>query len=1030
MRDMNFQFAPPTMSSTSASVASADLDYVLSVKYEAAQFPNLIDALAAGGFNLLVRAGTLADHVLVFVKLSAKQFAVEAEADLVRNFEIGVTSKDSTDANRRRIIYWYLTADKAAGGLAIIDQFPQVEAVVNLQGAVSSKSLANDLQSPPLLTQLSFNYGVQVGLYFEYLKFYINWLGYLALIGTVLYLFNRKVLLLSYAFINLGWGLLFIVSWRRRQQTLVEGWGVQHCHVAEDHQQQLAAINSGKSPKKDNKSDASRFIKQIAFAPVALGFTAVLVAYQLTCFCIEIVLGEVYEGPFKLVLTLIPTVMIVVFVPVLLFVYNIFQEKWLKWENHTNAASRDKLAVVKTFVLNFLTLYVPLIITLFIYLPFAHLLEPELDVWRAYIDEHVPQNRFYYQYVLKLKKSNDFKINQNRLTNQFFYFVFTNQVIGLLTKYVVPLVVSKVKTVIASKNTVQPKDATSEKNYLQRVREVVSLPEYDVNADYRSLIAQYGYLILFGLVWPLAPLVLVVFNLITLRLDKAKVVSGKFVQPPIPKRVDLIAPWDYALFGLTWIGSIISPVVTVFYRHGAAPPKSLGQWTLDKALVNLESLVKLVLLMLASEHGFLIAYWALNKVVSYVGLSQDQDYVDQDIVLRRDYYSKNLKLLFRITDADHSDVWQLADPKSAIADGARIIQLNETAKKQAAERKKREAEEKHEKVVGVTLGATVGQSVATNRKARKELEKQLGPEDVIITNPDGSLSTFDKNAVHAQSEADKVVADIPAGPSSALTSADLAAAGSQSLADAKGNHIKSGISNTTGASGPASSHAKSTANDTSPASNTSIEVAKFSTEDPQGKTNSATQAVQQTYSDGSKTSVGQLIVKDVEGNPQRITTVVNEHPKSPESSKTLDPGSHAVHGNKKTVEENGQTTIVQHLELADKKIDSVTQVHPSSGEHAHDNDLSKTSPLKYGLFIESHSSKAKEIAQAVDNKTAGVRTELVNEEKKLKEKTSEVGNHLKAEFDKVEEKASLIRLGSPLKDLGRKKLLLKKFFKK
>ena len=168
------------------------------------------------------------------------------------------------------------------------------------------------------------------------------------------------------------------------EQHLVNVWGVQNSHLIEEHNSELAKVNERYEEKSTyfhaNNTNGFRFLKQLAFIPIALVFVGVLISYQLSCFCIEIFLTDIYDGPGKSLLTLLPTVLISVFVPILTIVYNAVTDIIVKWENHDNQYSKNNSILVKTFVLNFLTGYVPLIITSFIYLPFAHLVQPHLVI--------------------------------------------------------------------------------------------------------------------------------------------------------------------------------------------------------------------------------------------------------------------------------------------------------------------------------------------------------------------------------------------------------------------------------------------------------------------------------------------------------------------------------------------------------------------------------------------------------------------------------------------------------------------------
>ncbi|EGW35210.1 uncharacterized protein SPAPADRAFT_133048 [Spathaspora passalidarum NRRL Y-27907] len=626
-----------------------------------AQLTKLVETLYADGFAAQIRPGD-ASHLLVFIKLLSSKCIDEIEKDLVKSFEFGVTAKDDVYSARLRVINKYLRTRKSIGGCGITPnagEWKFVNDIVPITSAFDDSTLIEDLKSSftesPVLTtnRIKNQYGIKIALYFEYFKFYMLWLVSLSVIGLVSYFKVKKTYSLAYTLVNLLWGTLFITFWNRKQSFLVNFWGVQNCHLVEEHYSELAELNSRHEPKNDPAPQESRryvlFLKQLAFVPIALGFTAVLVSYQLSCFVIEIFLTDVYDGPGKSLLTLLPTILISVFVPILTIVYNLVIAQVIKWENHDNSYSRNNSVLIKTFVLNFLTSYVPLIITSFIYLPFAHLIQPHLGDIKSTISTYVTKDRFYYKYLIMLKKQEDFKMNQNRLNAQFFYFIVTNQVIQFILKYFLPLILAKltdlVETKLLKKEKFEPKDEPTEAVWLHNIRSSLKRPVYDVNDDFRSLILQYGYLIMFGPVWPLAPLVCLIFNLIIFRVDQFKLANAKYFKPPLPSRSDSIHPWNKSLFFLTWVASVISPVVTAFYRHGTQPPKTLGQLALKNASVNVSSFLKLMLLMFTTEHGFLILSYTLYRLSDLFksDIEWQNDFGSNDLKLRLEYYKDKEK---------------------------------------------------------------------------------------------------------------------------------------------------------------------------------------------------------------------------------------------------------------------------------------------------------------------------------------------------------------------------------------------------
>lgn len=687
----------------SPPISELNPDYVLAVQYPlespSSGLPTtqakknltlLVEKLHSNGFLTQIRPGTSTPStLLVFIKLTSYKYAEEAEKDLIQNYEFGVTAKIETVADHSRIVYRYLTAPELVGGLGVNpgagpwlfvnSVFPITEAFDNSK--TITEHVKTHLSASELTTSnIKDKYGVQVALYFEFLKYYTTWLVFLVVVGITLYLKLGKIFLLLYSFINLVWGVFFIGFWERRQRYLANCWGVQNSHLVDEHNAELAQINKLFESKssylhKDN-SDAYRFIRQMLFIPVAAIFAAVLVLYQLLCFTIEIFLTDVYDGPGKSFLTLIPTILISVFVPILTIVYNIVSDAAISWENHDSVYSRDRSQLIKTFVLNFLTSYMPLLITSFVYLPYAHLVQPHLGDIKDAISANVAESRFFYKYLIKLKKQEDFKMNQERLNAQFFYFIVTNQVIQLILKYVLPLIITKASKLVKDvlnkgKEEYEIVDNEEEKVFLEDVRHVLDLPVYNVNDDFRSLVVQYGYLVMFGPVWTIAPLICLIFNIIVFKLDTIRLAKGTYFKPPVPSRVDSIHPWNYALFLLTWVGSIVSPLITAFYRHGTKPPKTLGQFAFDKASVNVSSTARLMFILFVSEHGFFILNYFINKFNSFFKSEVEwkNDFVDNDIKLRHDYYSDKVKPHY-VPD-DHS-AWATFSAEESIESASKL----------------------------------------------------------------------------------------------------------------------------------------------------------------------------------------------------------------------------------------------------------------------------------------------------------------------------------------------------------------------
>lgn len=166
-------------------------------------------------------------------------------------------------------------------------------------------------------------------------------------------------------------------------------------------------------------------------------------------------------------------------------------------ENYETTDAHDAAMVQKIFVLNFITSYLPLFLTAFIYVPFAQLLVPHLDVFQMTVSAFADDKD-----QMTAPKSG-FKINPDRLKHQVIYFVVTAQIVNFALEVVVPFVKRKVFNIFkevradrASKNggtrETNTIDAPEEKAFLTRVRNEAELAVYNVTDDLREMVVQYG----------------------------------------------------------------------------------------------------------------------------------------------------------------------------------------------------------------------------------------------------------------------------------------------------------------------------------------------------------------------------------------------------------------------------------------------------------------------------------------------------------------------------------------------------------
>ena len=151
-------------------------------------------------------------------------------------------------------------------------------------------------------------------------------------------------------------------------------------------------------------------------------------------------------------------------------------------------AAYQAALIQKQFVLNFITSYMPLLFTAFVYIPFGNVLVPFLEFWRKTA-----------QMITMSEKplpTQEFNINPGRISSQMFYFTVTAQIVNLATEVIVPYVkrkaLAKANEFQSKGEKQQPNDHVEEVDFLQRVRDESRLETYDVSGDYREMVMQFG----------------------------------------------------------------------------------------------------------------------------------------------------------------------------------------------------------------------------------------------------------------------------------------------------------------------------------------------------------------------------------------------------------------------------------------------------------------------------------------------------------------------------------------------------------
>lgn len=232
----------------------------------------------------------------------------------------------------------------------------------------------------------------------------------------------------------------------------------------------------------------------------------------------------------------------------------------------------------KIFVLNFITEYLPIFLTAFVYVPFGDAVIPQLEVLlRRFLGDAAP-----------FSLGNNFHSDPNRLRNEVIALSVTGQISNFGEELVLPYLRHKATrwwkeyraehSNTTTINTVV-QDEPDEADFLRRARNEASLEPYNVQDDLTEMVIQFGYLALFSPVWPLVSIGFLVNNWVELRSDFLKICIEH--QRPAPVRTDGIGPWIDSLGFLTWLGSISTAAVVHLFGSNTSAFSGLpgrGTW--------------------------------------------------------------------------------------------------------------------------------------------------------------------------------------------------------------------------------------------------------------------------------------------------------------------------------------------------------------------------------------------------------------------------------------------------------------------
>jgi len=116
-----------------------------------------------------------------------------------------------------------------------------------------------------------------------------------------------------------AWSLFFVEGWRQRERVLAVRWGTYRVNTVSRKRTQFKGTATVKDPLTGEATRAQPWwlkdVRAITSLPVILFFGTILSLLISAIFTLEVILNEVYRGPGKQYLSLLPTVLFAGLVP-------------------------------------------------------------------------------------------------------------------------------------------------------------------------------------------------------------------------------------------------------------------------------------------------------------------------------------------------------------------------------------------------------------------------------------------------------------------------------------------------------------------------------------------------------------------------------------------------------------------------------------------------------------------------------------------------------------------------------------------
>ncbi|PRP82580.1 hypothetical protein PROFUN_04885 [Planoprotostelium fungivorum] len=462
------------------------------------------------------------------------------------------------------------------------------------------------------LRLVSQYFGTETAFYFGWISFYSTWLIVPAILGLFLHIYNRYYIHdneidIYTALYSLGialWSTVYLEFWKRKTNILAFDWSVDRLEEqerwAEPRPQFRGTIRlSPITGRPELYYPANmRRLKYLVTYPIILLCVVLSAVFMLTCFALADYLQSVgnkqyFGGVLSFLnnyLGLLPTIVYSALVPVLNVAYTTLAVKLNDWENHRTESAHDNAQIIKLILFWFINSYLSLFYIAFVRADvaalraqLASLLITSQVLWnlQEILTPYIKERVAIYQHIQKGKKEEGKKLEskfervenpEKALRNSVNFgegkLKLEEEEVQTEEKEEVGIR-ERIKQINADPITSIASVALAEAKKVEELSHIedIQIPPAQLELqmsspgplfdEYIKIVIQFGYVTLFGCVWPLAALMSVINNQVEIRSDIWKLIT--LTRRPVAKQAADIGSWYYVLEFMS-----ISAVITNF----------------------------------------------------------------------------------------------------------------------------------------------------------------------------------------------------------------------------------------------------------------------------------------------------------------------------------------------------------------------------------------------------------------------------------------------------------------------------------